>query len=402
MPLVYEVNFNLPPELYPGRIEAFEDYILLQEEVFYDYRSPPHYRDLWRKSLRRIKQYPGHKLEHGLQLTDAPMMLEYCVRVLSLCEVPITLSSMDHVTEVLQRITRVAGASGVPHRPAKVDNLTRHIQLQALAASAYHMFYGFWSTPDADSLQGIKSGYLLPNAIFAISQCVEKDFIPPIVLHIVGWLATTRARYGVDLRKLNRFREYRPLWRAYDTYLSTLRTRENLRLEKVALAPHQYRCANEGCEIQAIDKHALRRCAGRCPADRKAHYCSSYCQRRHWPIHREFCKSDTTNEFPDIVDDDGDPNWVDVDDFRAPAVPDKDFRRDWPLWAEREGPEIFIDIANDSPFRKGEIFRIRTKTLSPECLKAYKRLWSVRLNQITRKVLEAEFLDPPENMGFPT
>lgn len=109
-----------------------------------------------------------------------------------------------------------------------------------------------------------------------------------------------------------------------------------------------------------------------------------------------------------------------MDGFLAPAIPDHDFKRNWPLWAEREGAEIFIDINNDSPYRRGQVLRIRTKTLSPECLKAYKRLWTSPFSQIARGVVYncecdllswlfdgavddvlAVLLDPPDNMGFP-
>lgn len=38
---------------------------------------------------------------------------------------------------------------------------------------------------------------------------------------------------------------------------------------------------------------------------------------------------------------------------------------EWDLFSDSEGREIFIGIPNDSPFRKGEIMRLETRTLSP-------------------------------------
>ena len=89
-----------------------------------------------------------------------------------------------------------------------------------------------------------------------------------------------------------------------------------------------------------------------------------------------------------MVEDDGDPDWVDVDDFHVP--PDRYHVSDkgWPLFAEREGPEIFIDIPNVSLYRKGEIIRVRTRTLSPDCLKAYKMLWVVAFTNAARVIVD--------------
>lgn len=106
---------------------------------------------------------------------------------------------------------------------------------------------------------------------------------------------------------------------------------------------------------------------------------------QHWIIHREFCKSDTTNDFTDIVADDGNPDWVDVDDFKIAVDEKEPWKRKWPLFADCEGPEIFIDIQNDSPFRKGEVVRLKTRTLSPECLKAYRSLWAPVKNSAKSK-----------------
>lgn len=141
---------------------------------------------------------------------------------------------------------------------------------------------------------------------------------------------------------------------------------------------------------------------------------------QHWTIHREFCRTGSANPHPGIMKDDGDPAWIDVGAFRPRVIPDKEHEHDWPLFAEREGAEIFVDIAHDSPYRKGDIFRIRTRTLSPACLKAYKRLWTSELPAAARKLIDGGgcsqlirhcwmcetdcrvgLLDPPDNMGFP-
>lgn len=107
---------------------------------------------------------------------------------------------------------------------------------------------------------------------------------------------------------------------------------------------------------------------------------------QHWVIHREFCKSDTTNDFTDIIADDGNPDWVDIDDFNIHIDEKPPWKREWPLFSDYEGLEIFIDIRNDSPFRKGEIVRFKTRTLSPECLKAYHSVWAPVRNSAKSKM----------------
>ncbi|KAL1938221.1 hypothetical protein VTO73DRAFT_11865 [Trametes versicolor] len=402
MPLEHEVSYDIPSELYPGGHDGFEHYVILQQELCYDYRKPTNFRKLWVNSLQMIKDCPGDRLEKGLREQDAPLMLEHCLRTLSLCEIDISLSSAGDVGDTLRRITGLAMNSPHPRDAElpEVKNNSPLVQLCALSACAYLHFYGHWLIPNSGSLHSIKTSHDVHNAAFTANACIQNGFVPPIALHIASWLRTGTARFGLDVCEIERFKKLEYLWKAHDEYLAGLHALEALRLKKIEAAPHLYRCANDGCDIRAYSKSALRRCGGDCPPERKAHYCSEYCQRRHWTIHREFCKGD--NDYADIIDDDGNPDWVDVDGFLAPAIPDHDFKRNWPLWAEREGAEIFIDINNDSPYRRGQVLRIRTKTLSPECLKAYKRLWTSPFSQITRGVVyNSVLLDPPDNMGFP-
>lgn len=80
MPLVHEISINFPEELYPGGFESFEYYVLLHEELFYDYRQPPDFRELYTSLQQRIKDFPAHRIKRGVQQQDAGMMLEHCIR----------------------------------------------------------------------------------------------------------------------------------------------------------------------------------------------------------------------------------------------------------------------------------------------------------------------------------
>ncbi|KAH9893606.1 hypothetical protein C8Q73DRAFT_697629 [Cubamyces lactineus] len=402
--LTQEVSYNVPAEMYPGGYDGFEHYMILKEEVCYDHRSPPDFRQLYSEGRRMIRDYPAERLERGVQLKDAPMLFEYSLRVLSLCEIPITTRSSYTVAGYLGDVAGLSTQSTLERNgggPPRVKNNSPRLQLRALAGYAYFHLWAFWCITHGGSLHALKKSNVIHNAVYAANLCVERGFIPPIVLRIASWMATTEARYGVDMRKSEGFKRFGSLWKAHEEYLARLQERETARLAKVAKAPNQYRCANEGCDIQAINRNALKRCAGHCPEETKPYYCSLYCQRLHWIIHREACKKDLSAVFDGMVEDDGDPDWVDVDDFHVP--PDRYHVSDkgWPLFAEREGPEIFIDIPNVSVYRKGEIIRVRTRTLSPDCLKAYKMLWVVAYTNTARVVVDGTLIDPPPNMGYP-
>ncbi|KAI9067907.1 hypothetical protein FKP32DRAFT_206408 [Trametes sanguinea] len=387
--IVQEVSVNRPSELFkPGVVKGFENYLTLQEEVGYDYRSPPDFRQLYREGQRAISVNDIKRLERGLELKDAPLMFDYCLRILTSCNVPFdrTVNEVP-VGDILGDVAGLATYSTLVRTRgefAKVKNNTSQLQLRALAAYAYLHFWAFWRTDNPGSLYTLKTRHVMHNAAKAANICVERGFVPPIALHIASWMATTKARFGVDARQVEKFKGFRPLWQAHEDYLASLQAREALRLEKVKKAPNQYKCANDECEIQAFEKHAFKRCGGDCPPDKKPYYCSRYCQQIHWIYHREFCKG--LSDYSEIIDDDGDPDWVDQWDFHPKALPDPYWNPRWSIWAEREGPEIFIDISHNSPYRRGEIIRLRTRTLSPICLGVYKRYWT--LPEAPREVID--------------
>lgn len=306
MPLEHEVSYDIPSELYPGGHDGFEHYVILQQELCYDYRKPTNFRKLWVNSLQMIKDCPGDRLEKGLREQDAPLMLEHCLRcvfatpprpgcpqpsysyprpsaaplilteqnrTLSLCEIDISLSSAGDVGDTLRRITGLAMNSPHPRDAElpEVKNNSPLVQLCALSACAYLHFYGHWLIPNAGSLHSIKTSHDVHNAAFTANACIQNGFVPPIALHIASWLRTGTARFGLDVCEIERFKKLEYLWKAHDEYLAGLHALEALRLKKIEEAPHLYRCANDGCDIRAYSKSALRRCGGDCPPERKAH-----------------------------------------------------------------------------------------------------------------------------------
>lgn len=161
----------------------------------------------------------------------------------------------------------------------EIRNLTPRLRLQGLACYAHMKFWADERTPQSYA-HLVESDSPMWDACFAADICVGLGFVPPITLRIAGWMATTKARFAVDARGAGKFKELHYLWSTHASYLSRLQLKEDSRLRKVAKAPNLYRCANDGCEIQATNRSALRRCGGRCPLERKPHYCSESCQRQ--------------------------------------------------------------------------------------------------------------------------
>ena len=102
-------------------------------------------------------------------------------------------------------------------------------------------------------------------------------------------------------------------------------------------------------------------------------------------MHQYVCKG---SGFPNIVEDDGDPAWENVETYRPTSGTEAVLDSGKALWTDRdrEGPEIFIDIPNTSRYRN-EVFRIRTKTMSPAFLQSYRAIWQIRSRQL-RDVLQ--------------
>lgn len=167
-------------------------------------------------------------------------------------------------------------------RLPEIRSITPRLRLQGLACYAHINFFSCWAE-EQRTLSYVnltaKSSAMF-NACSAANICVGLGFIPPVTLRIASWLATTKARYGVDVRQTDKFKELTHLWATHANYLSRLQLKETARLKRVAKAPHLYRCANDGCEIQATNKSALRRCGGPCPPERKPRYCCELCQRQ--------------------------------------------------------------------------------------------------------------------------
>ncbi|RPD80646.1 hypothetical protein L226DRAFT_529112 [Lentinus tigrinus ALCF2SS1-7] len=389
MPIIHDISIDRPRE-HPYSHDQYnwELYILLKQEIFYDYRNQPPYRELFSDASRDWIECPRERLERSAVLMDGPAMLELSLRNLSLADLKgspeKTLGMLKDLTGLIKRED-----GSIPH----VIGNTPLIRLRAMASIVYTKFRSLNWSQQTESLSSLQEGFMFTQIADFTDLCAMSDFLPPIVIRVMSWFAMLSVRFGVDLRsKIPSMRQNKDLWKAWDGYIIRQAALETARLAKIAKAPNQYRCAADGCEIQAVNKNAFKKCPGDCSGREKAHYCSKGCQRKHWMVHRYVC---TRNPHAPIIDDDGDSEWIDIETYEPNYDSDDDLEDD-AVWATVEGPEIFIDIplSSVSWYRKDDVLRIRTKTFSPAFLRSYKSLW--QLSRADRKHAQAELLPWPD------
>lgn len=122
---------------------------------------------------------------------------------------------------------------------------------------------------------------LFRAASFA-NNAAALGFVSPAVLNVarrtgdVG--ARSRATWRFSYPYNPEFAKLEFMWGAMDARLAEMEREDRKHDQKVAKHPASYRCAAPGCGITVTKKAALLRCAGGCPTDDKAHYCSKECQ----------------------------------------------------------------------------------------------------------------------------
>ena len=77
---IHDTSFDclrLPDD---GHEYRFQLYLQLKHETFYDYRTPPSYKESYAIGRRCLKTYPAWKLVRGADLHDGLLMLELWIR----------------------------------------------------------------------------------------------------------------------------------------------------------------------------------------------------------------------------------------------------------------------------------------------------------------------------------
>ncbi|TFK89504.1 hypothetical protein K466DRAFT_545150 [Polyporus arcularius HHB13444] len=382
--VIHEVIFDIPPEYY-GAYPNLDDLVILKEELTYDHRSRsnPSCRRLYQETIRWIEEYPYERLKRGVDLKDAPLMLEYCLRQLTQCAVP-SRPDYQKVLEMLESLTGNRSMSSIVRAGGKVPHINKNtplIRRCAHAACAWMFFSSHFKLPTGGSMHAIETNPLMHNAAFNANLCARDDWQPRIVIRIANWLASLRHRYpGTRNRVTRTIWDMKHLWSAYEDYTKRRIAAQIKEYYEVNTAKNVYICGAENCDVQAVHKNAFRACSGNCPPETKPHYCSKLCQQKHWFVHRYVCKKGIPADPVGV--DDGDPDWVDANEHYNTAYPEDVVLSASQVWSSRPGADICIDVQNPSPYRPLDMFRIRTRTLSPAFLRYFRLHWDLQANNL--------------------
>lgn len=305
--VIREVSFNYPRQrraLSPTN-PRIKVYALLEQEICHDYRHQPSYRALYDGAENGFQKVTAQKLKRGLELKLGPLMFDLCLRYATIrvifshgtssvlttsgtCARSLAGALPDgidcpvdplDIIRYLQALARIPGPNG---EITYVYGNSRLLRLHAIAALAWISFRQYLWSPHPQSFELLSSCIIIEQCLSYVELLARSDFLPPILLRIAGWLSAACTQYGkLDARHMNEAsRNAEDFWKAYDRYLQDQQAQEQKRLAKVAKTPNQYRCAADGCSIQAMNKGALRKCGGPCLPEQKPHYCSAECQEK--------------------------------------------------------------------------------------------------------------------------
>ncbi|KAI0742585.1 hypothetical protein C8Q80DRAFT_1189519 [Daedaleopsis nitida] len=147
--------------------------------------------------------------------------------------------------------------------------------------------------------RALSDQFLYLSGLF-VEAAARLGLVSPLVLRIPKYLVQTMKGSAVDVRESRKYGGFTHLWCAYDARNTEIAEEERRHAAKVSKAPNAYICAVPGCGIAGSQKKALVRCAGKCPAHRKPHYCSKECQKKDWKGHKHYCKPD--DELPGKIE----------------------------------------------------------------------------------------------------
>jgi len=377
-PHTIEIGYdpNAPDFVVHPHLQA---YLLCKIGTHFIEGQPPEFGPYIRECSEFITNNPSEELLQRIDV-DAEAVLELGIRYLSGCDAPDALAE-----GALWLWDMILHPSSTPIPNTSLLTIQRALSCAAHAylnkylrildqAEAIRYLEGFFGRSRGVELQ--PSEYLLVAAQYA-NASAALGFVSPAVTNIGRWVESVAEKSGRDMRNDPRYRTLTHFWRAYEARMKELDAKERKRQLKRANAPNAYQCAAEGCPIEAATKAALGRCAGPCPAELKAHYCSKACQRKDWARHKYICKSKPSSEtiaasethldaiassLTKLVAD------YDTAEGGGDSVESKD--DDMQITSEKEGPGCLVDIPCGSV--SGGKLTIQSKNLSIECLRMIK------------------------------
>ena len=104
--------------------------------------------------------------------------------------------------------------------------------------------------------------------------------VSPAVLNIARHLLRLGQNNGLDVRHTKRYEPFEDLWKAWNVRVQEMAEEKRVKDAKAGRHPNAYACAAPGCGVMAKERKAFMRCSGKCPPERKPHYCSKTCQKK--------------------------------------------------------------------------------------------------------------------------
>ncbi|KAI0641058.1 hypothetical protein C8Q79DRAFT_920474 [Trametes meyenii] len=359
--------------------ENQEEYVNVRHSCIFDYHSFPTPRQQHIDCSTHLSNVPFEVAATALERGDPEAIIDLGLRYSTGCTVS---ANVEQSLDTWEAITNSHHPYALPNDKLTPSVLARTYSLLAetyrkLSDIAFDGFsvvraatplYPDRVLPNGEDDEYMPNGFLFLSAFYA-EATVAWGLVSPAVLNIARHLIRAGEPQKLDIRNTPRYKRFVRLWRAYDTRQEEMARERRVYEAKTARAPNAYICAAQGCGITSKQKKGLMRCAGKCPPERKPHYCSKDCQRRDWGYHKHFCKPDSQIDHAAAesapIPTDGPPVGLGgalALDTDSPTI-------DWNVLQPTvvEGPDRSIEVP--IPGRPGETVTLYSRNLTPTAMR---------------------------------
>ncbi|EIW56756.1 uncharacterized protein TRAVEDRAFT_73185 [Trametes versicolor FP-101664 SS1] len=331
-----------------------------------DYHVFPPPQEQYIACSLHLEKKPFESLATALEDGDGEKIIDLGLRYYSGCTVE---RNIERAIDTWEAITNFKHRFSVPE-----EKLTANILGQAYSCLAdahlclvHAAFEGRTVSrihpktdrmlPEGTRDEIMANDFMLLAATYA-DAAVGYGVVTQAVLGVARYLVRGAERNKIEIRTTERYKPFKDLWHAFDVREVELAEDRAKRDAKVSRAPNAYTCAAPGCGLIAGKKKSFMRCAGKCPPERKPHYCSKDCQRRDWRSHKPYCKPDAQLDRP--------LPWGDSEDVQTglDVVPFVDLKA--PV-SNEEGPDRAVEIP--LPGRPGETVTFYSQHLTPDIMR---------------------------------
>ncbi|KAI0668941.1 hypothetical protein C8Q78DRAFT_218830 [Trametes maxima] len=376
MQTIRQYTIDLPKDL--PFYENEEDYVKVRHSCTFDYHSFPAPQQQHIDCSIHLSKTPFNVVATALERGDPEGIIDLGLRYSTGCTVS---ANVEQSLDTWEAITDPGHRHALPS-----DRLTPSIlaRTYSLLADTYRVlselaFDGLpvhrAATPlypDRVLPDGEQDVYTANNFLYLAASYAEAavawGIVSPAVLNIARHLIHLGQRQRLETRDTPRYKRFIHLWRAHDTRQEEMAQDRRVREAKMARAPNAYICAAQGCGITSKQKKGLMKCAGKCPPERKPHYCSKDCQRRDWGHHKRFCKPDSQLD-RDAASALAPTDGQHIDLESAPVLDTDSSAIDWDVTqlTAYEGPDRSIEVP--IPGRPGETAMLYSRNLTPAVMR---------------------------------